>query len=87
MFTSMTTLPVGQLQLELHAWDDYANFGFFHDWWVALEDAGLRPFWTEPNLVYVNYDNGKPRLAEVRDSKLSLTKSVVLNTCLSSTRL
>ena len=87
MFTSMTTLPVGQLQLELHAWDDYANFGFFHDWWVALEDAGLRPFWTEPNLVYVNYDNGKPRLAEVRDSKLSLTKSVVLDACLSSTRL
>jgi len=63
-FTSMTTLPIGQLQLELHAWDDYANFGFFHDWWVALEDAGLRPFWTEPNLVYVNYDNGKARLAE-----------------------
>jgi hypothetical protein len=87
MFTSMTTLPVGQLQLELHAWDDYANFGFFHDWWVALEDAGLRPFWTEPNLVYVNYDNGKPQLAEVRDFKLLLTKSVILNTCLSSTRL
>jgi hypothetical protein len=21
-----TTLPIGQLQLELHAWDDYANF-------------------------------------------------------------
>ena len=62
---SAMTLPIGQLQLELHAWDDYANFAFFHDWWVALETAGLRPFWTEPNLVYINYDGGKPRLAEV----------------------
>ncbi|KAH9988439.1 methyltransferase domain-containing protein [Russula compacta] len=60
-----TTLPIGQLQLELHAWDDYANFAFFHDWWAALEAAGLRPFWTEPNLVYVNYaKGGKPNLAE-----------------------
>jgi hypothetical protein len=64
---SSTTLPIGQLQLELHAWDDYANFAFFHDWWVALETAGLRPFWTEPNLVYVNYnDRSKARLSEVR---------------------
>jgi hypothetical protein len=64
---SNTKLPIGQLQLELHAWDDYANFGFFHDWWTALESAGLRPFWTEPNLVYVNYAKGaKPQLAEVR---------------------
>jgi Methyltransferase FkbM domain len=60
------TLPVGQMQLELHAWDDYANFSFFHDWWASLESAGLRPFWTEPNLVYVNYvAGGKPHLAEV----------------------
>ena len=61
-----TVLPIGQMQLELHAWDDYANFAFFHDWWVSLEAAGLRPFWTEPNLVYVNYvTGGKPHLAEV----------------------
>jgi hypothetical protein len=64
---SNTKLPIGQLQLELHAWDDYANFAFFHGWWTALEAAGLRPFWTEPNLVYVNYAKGaKPQLAEVR---------------------
>jgi hypothetical protein len=61
---SAMTLPISQLQLELHAWDDYANFAFFHDWWVALETAGLRPFWTEPNLVYINYNGGKPHLAE-----------------------
>ncbi len=61
-----TTLPFGQLQIELHAWDDYAKFDFFYGWWTALEDAGLRPFWTEANLVYVNYAEGaKPKLAEV----------------------
>ena len=63
---STTTLPIGQLQLELHAWDDYEKFSFFHDWWTALEDAGLRPYATEPNLVYVNYNTGrKPMLSEV----------------------
>ena len=63
---SSTTLPIGQLQLELHAWDDYGKFDFFHDWWTSLEVAGLRPFWTEANLVYVNYNpGGKPKLAEV----------------------
>jgi len=62
---SATTLPIGQLQLELHAWDDYGKFAFFHDWWTSLEAAGLRPFWTEANLVYVNYNpGGKPKLAE-----------------------
>jgi len=62
---STGSLPIGQLQLELHAWDDYGNFPFFHDWWVSLEEGGLRPFWTEANLVYVNYnEGGKPRLAE-----------------------
>ncbi|KAH9013004.1 hypothetical protein EDB84DRAFT_1641561 [Lactarius hengduanensis] len=59
---SSTTLPIGQLQIELHARDDYGNLNF---WWAALEATGLRPFWTESNLVYVNYNaGGKPRLAE-----------------------
>ncbi|KAH9169061.1 hypothetical protein EDB89DRAFT_1908895 [Lactarius sanguifluus] len=36
-----------------------------HDWWAALEAAGLRLFRTESNLVYMNYNaGGKPRLAE-----------------------
>ncbi|KAH9165712.1 hypothetical protein EDB89DRAFT_2133124 [Lactarius sanguifluus] len=33
-----TTLPI-----ELHAWDDYAKFDFFRDWWAAPEAVGL-PF-------------------------------------------
>jgi len=49
-------LPFGQLQLEIHAWD--RNFADYLKWWEALEEAGLRPFWTEPNLVYQNYNRG-----------------------------
>ncbi|KAH9171947.1 hypothetical protein EDB89DRAFT_1906548 [Lactarius sanguifluus] len=36
-------LPVASshLTIELHAWDNYAKFDFFHDWWAALEAAVL----------------------------------------------
>ncbi|KAJ2934975.1 hypothetical protein H1R20_g2123, partial [Candolleomyces eurysporus] len=54
-------LPFGQLQLEIHIWKK--SFAQFLSWWEMLEAAGLRPFWTEPNLVYQNY-NTKPELAE-----------------------
>ncbi|KAH8983432.1 hypothetical protein EDB92DRAFT_1890480 [Lactarius akahatsu] len=53
---SSTTLPIGQLQIELHTWDDYGKFDLFHDWWAALEAAAGRPFWTESNLIYVNHN-------------------------------
>ncbi|KAF9260980.1 hypothetical protein L218DRAFT_1078921 [Marasmius fiardii PR-910] len=49
-------LPFGQLQLEIHAWNK--TFAEFLSWWEMLEDAGLRPFWTEPNMVYQNYNRG-----------------------------
>ncbi|TDL19847.1 hypothetical protein BD410DRAFT_791734 [Rickenella mellea] len=49
-------LPFGQLQLEIHIWSK--NFAQYLQWWEMLEDAGLRPFWTEPNLVYQNYNKG-----------------------------
>ncbi|KAN0138453.1 hypothetical protein V8E53_003916 [Lactarius tabidus] len=58
-------LPVGQLQLEIHARDGCENFEYLARWWAALEAAGLRPFWTEPNLVYVNLVRGvRPELSE-----------------------
>ncbi|KAH9025478.1 methyltransferase domain-containing protein [Lactarius hengduanensis] len=58
-------LPVGQLQLEIHAREAHKNFEHFARWWAALEAAGLRPFWTEPNLVYINLVRGvRPELAE-----------------------
>jgi hypothetical protein len=56
-------LPFGQLQLEIHTWKK--SFETILKWWETLEEAGLRPFWTEPNLVYANYqETGKPHLAE-----------------------
>ena len=39
-------LPFGQLQLEIHVWDD-RTFADILAWWEKLEKAGLRPFWTE----------------------------------------
>ena len=38
-------LPFGQLQLEIPTYDK--TFEDFLEWWETLEDAGLRPFWTE----------------------------------------
>ncbi|KAF9523667.1 methyltransferase domain-containing protein [Crepidotus variabilis] len=56
-------LPFGQLSLEIHLWDK--SFEYFLGWWEMLEAAGLRPFWTEPNLVYLIYNKkGTPDLAE-----------------------
>jgi len=56
-------LPFAQLQIEIHIWDK--TFEYFLKWWEGFEEAGLRPFWTEPNLVYVNYAGSKkPDLAE-----------------------
>jgi len=60
------SLPFGQLQIEIHARDsEFAAFPRFLAWWEKLEAAGLRPFWNEPNLVYVNIVKGvQPTLAK-----------------------
>jgi hypothetical protein len=59
-------IPVGQLQLEIHAREGRERFDYFVKWWASLEGTGLRPFWTEPNLVYINIVRGAaPELAEV----------------------
>ena len=59
-------LPVGQIQLELHVWGQWSPFQVFKGWWENLERAGLRPYWTEPNLVYLlHIPNSQPDLAEV----------------------
>lgn len=49
-------LPFGQLQLEIHA--DKMSFADFLKWWEDLEEAGLRAFHTEPNLLYINWYRG-----------------------------
>ncbi|KAH9164265.1 hypothetical protein EDB89DRAFT_2141491 [Lactarius sanguifluus] len=54
--------PVGQLQLEIHAREGRENFEYFARWWAA----SLRPFWTEPNLVYITniVPSVRPELSE-----------------------
>lgn len=60
-------LPFGQLSMEIHLWDK--SFESFLSWWELLEAAGLRPFWTEPNLVYLRHNpKCTPLLSEVRFS-------------------
>ena len=66
-------LPFSQLQLEIHAWHQHAEFPYFLKWWESLEAAGLRPFWFEPNLIHVNLLRGvPPDVAEVRLSPAKL---------------
>ncbi|KAJ7041163.1 methyltransferase domain-containing protein [Mycena alexandri] len=60
-------LPFGQMQIEIHIGytaDAKNTIRLFQDWWTKLEDAGLRPFWTELNLPYVNYFRRGPFVAE-----------------------
>ncbi|GKT44360.1 uncharacterized protein ColSpa_04541 [Colletotrichum spaethianum] len=59
--------PIGQLIVELHL---YTSNGItskvFLDWWGRLEARGLRPAWTEPNLLAVTLSalNKNPMMAE-----------------------
>lgn len=60
---AFSTLPIGQLIVELHVWN--RPFDELLKWWEALERAGLRAFMTEPNLIYQNYNrHASPELAE-----------------------
>lgn len=60
------SLPVGQLEIEIHVWGANSNFQFFHHWWSLMEMAGLRPFFTEPNLPHVSHLRTRPDVVEVR---------------------
>src|SRR5258706_15177311 len=70
LFTSQTvssqpSLPFGQLQLEIRA--RHLDFPTFLKWRTEFEEEGLRPFLTEPDLIYANYNRSGPSpLAEVR---------------------
>ncbi|KAJ7868905.1 methyltransferase domain-containing protein [Mycena leptocephala] len=56
-------LPFGQMQIEIHL--DIEQVGPFDKWWTMLEDGGLRPFWTELNLLDVNSVRRGPFVGEV----------------------
>lgn len=64
-------LPIGQLELEIHAWNDRGSFAPFYSWWLLMEKAGLRPFWTEPNIVHVSHLRNRPDVVEVRVASFS----------------
>ncbi|KAF7302817.1 Methyltranfer-dom domain-containing protein [Mycena kentingensis (nom. inval.)] len=58
-------LPFGQLSVEIHVIEGHLHIiDGFDRWWRMLEDAGLRPFWTELNMVYQNVFRVGPLLAE-----------------------
>ncbi|KAJ7147281.1 methyltransferase domain-containing protein [Mycena filopes] len=59
-------LPFGQMEIELHiGYSPGMNtIGAIDKWWTMLEDAGLRPFWTELNLLDVNFLRRGPLVAE-----------------------
>lgn len=61
-------LPVGQMQIEIHAWANNGDFPRFLSWWENLERGGLRPFFSEPNKPYINHFKARPDLEEVRQS-------------------
>jgi hypothetical protein len=51
--TFLTQLPFAQLQVEVHLSRIFRDSQYvaFRNWWAVLEDAGLRPFFSEPNLL------------------------------------
>ncbi|KAJ7160712.1 methyltransferase domain-containing protein [Mycena filopes] len=59
-------LPFGQMQIEIHIGylGQMNTVRQFQDWWAKLEDAGLRPFWTELNLFDVNVNQRGPLVGE-----------------------
>jgi len=62
-----SNLPIGQLQLEIHAQGDRGRSEYFFKWWESLEAAGLRPFSFEPNLLHITgRECAKPEVVEVR---------------------
>ncbi|CCM04155.1 uncharacterized protein FIBRA_06317 [Fibroporia radiculosa] len=52
--TERAVLPFGQLLIEMHIW--HQRFDDFLAFWELLEGVGLRPFRSEVNLVYANYN-------------------------------
>jgi len=63
-----TEFPIGQMLIELHLFKrEPIRYSTFLDWWESLEYRGMRPTWTEPNLlgVTIGLEDMMPRLAEV----------------------
>ena len=71
--SQMQAFPIGQMLMEIHLFGNEAKklephtLGQFLDWWESMEERGVRPTWTEPNLLAVTVGlwDKMPRLAEV----------------------
>jgi hypothetical protein len=65
--------------LDLIIMTDITTVGAFDKWWTTLEDAGLRPFWTDLNFIDVNCFRGGVNVIEVSPNPFSIPKmSLVL---------
>ncbi|KAK2061435.1 hypothetical protein LY76DRAFT_507806 [Colletotrichum caudatum] len=73
-------LPIGQLMVKVHLFGGLDAFKYL-DWWQRLESRGLRPTWTEPNLVAVTQSlgDGDPLLAEYTMINVHDSKSVLFD--------
>jgi len=63
----LPNLPIGQMLIELHLFQSQGvSLPTFLEWWESLEARGMRPAWTEPNLLAVTLglEDKNPRLAE-----------------------
>lgn len=58
-------LPVGQLVIEIHVPEEGLTISQFANWWERLEGSGMRPVWSEANLLAVTVGNEKPCCVEV----------------------
>lgn len=74
-------LPIGQLQVEIHIETHIDGLTSMMKWWEKLEAGGLRPVWTEPNLLQVTLglDDGMPRYAEYTFINVKNKRNVLLS--------
>jgi hypothetical protein len=74
-------LPIGQLMIEIHLFAGKIDSKQYLDWWERLEARGLRPAWTEPNLIAVTMNNNgdkNPNMAEYTMINVHDRRSILL---------
>ncbi|RMZ70714.1 major facilitator superfamily domain-containing 5 [Pyrenophora seminiperda CCB06] len=57
-------LPIGQVLIEIHLFQEHTTLKDFTIWWERLEEFGLRPVWAEANLLAVTYGGVLPCCTE-----------------------
>lgn len=83
-------LPIGQLLIEVHM-KTHDTAQWYLEWWDRLAARGLRPVWTEPNVLGIAYNmvNGDPTIAleytflNVQDRRSRIFKGTTLDVVLS----